>query len=303
MTKHFFMKYWIWIIGVLLFAFSSCQTESEVDWMKIYKNVKHSNLTQKQFNDGLEMAITQQAKVYVQFKPLQTRSIKFINLTKQLKQLIGSIKTKIQRDLKLSAPLEIQDNTVLRNRKSIYKILYQQHYLDSLIQHIKFQHSTLLDLVEGYDAEPFKESIYMSYEKKDFESASIAKCLALFEQLYNDMLRLETMALNYWFGMTGTVEDSYPTYFMPLVDVPKTTVHQNEIFKATIYLGMIRHYSSVIEISVNGKRLRIKDHQSVVKMKTNTLGKHKYHVSISEKNPVTGQIYTYKRTFEYEVIE
>ena len=91
------MKYWIWIIGVLLFAFSSCQTESEVDWMKIYKNVKHSNLTQKQFNDGLEMAITQQAKVYVQFKPLQTRSIKFINLTKQLKQLIGSIKTKIQR--------------------------------------------------------------------------------------------------------------------------------------------------------------------------------------------------------------
>ena len=74
----------------------------------------------------------------------------------------------------------------------------------------------------------------MSYEKKDFESASIAKCLALFEQLYNDMLRLETMALNYWFGMTGTVEDSYPTYFMPLVDVPKTTVHQNEIFKNDI---------------------------------------------------------------------
>ena len=186
--------------------------------------------------------------------------------------------------------------------KSVHKILYKQHYLDTIIHHIELQKTSFLSLVDDDKLEAVKEEIDPKYRIEDFKNATVAKTLYLLEQLQSEILILENIALNHWFGMTGT-DSTESEYYFPMVNVPRTMVRQGETFEAEIYLSVYYKTRKIQQIRVNGKRLSVKDGKSIVRMKTNTLGKHQYHVSISEKSPVTGQIDTYKRTFEYEVIE
>ncbi|MCB9294887.1 MAG: gliding motility protein GldM [Lewinellaceae bacterium] len=145
-------------------------------------------------------------------------------------------------------------------------------------------------------------------EKKDwveynFFQMPVAAVFPILTKFQNDAKASSTTALNYLLGKVAG-EDIKFDAFEPVVSASKGYVIRGEKYTADVFLSA---YSTSAgdntKIYVNGNSLPVQDGKGTYEVTTSGIGTKKYSVRIDVENPLTGEVKSYPKEFEYEVGE
>ncbi len=162
------------------------------------------------------------------------------------------------------------------------------------------------ELTMAIDDESWKHSTKKSWEEFTFRQMPLGAVQPIFTKFINDGKSSENAVLNYLLSKVGTdktvVLDKFTVVSAPI----KSYVIKGEKFETDVFMSASASAASNtgISISVNGANLPVNS-DGVAKW-TNTAGEvgmKKYNAVVSMKNPVTGEVQTFKKEFEYEVGE
>jgi hypothetical protein len=132
-----------------------------------------------------------------------------------------------------------------------------------------------------------------------------------FKQLNNTDLKLLLLTLQF------NARSAYSEYIQFLLDQQKLDIKfdQFEVISASrnaaIVLGeeyetelMLNVFSRQAKFSINidGKPTPVAEGKAIYTCRPNQIGKHNYTVEAKLSNPMTGEVYTAKQVFEYEVL-
>jgi len=129
----------------------------------------------------------------------------------------------------------------------------------------------------------------------------MAAVLPMMTKFQNDVKVAETALLNYFVN-----EISYkPTLdeYAAIGSSDKSYVIKNEEYTAEIFLGAYSTTTDNISIKVGGQRIPVRNGKAIFTAKPNSIGNKKYDAVISVRNPLTGEVKSYKKTFNFEVGE
>ncbi len=179
-----------------------------------------------------------------------------------------------------------------------------------------------LELVDSADKATFEQEIALmiddetwrkskkkkkhgSWEAYNFRQMPLAATLPIFSKFKNDAKATEAAVLNYLMGKVGGEEIVLDKF--TVVSAPrKSYVINGESFETEVFLSASASQASNtgVSIRVNGANLPT-DENGVAKWSAPARGAgiKTYTADISVTNPVTGEVDTYQRTFEYEVGE
>ena len=140
----------------------------------------------------------------------------------------------------------------------------------------------------------------------NFKQMPVQALLPVFRKFQNDVISTEATYLNYLANKVGTSTDVVLDKFTVVSSPEKTYVINGETFKTEVFMSASASAESNtgVSITVNGRPLSL-NNEGVAEYSTkaNGVGKKKYDVEASIKNPVTGEVQSFKRSYEYEVGE
>jgi len=178
----------------------------------------------------------------------------------------------------------------------------------------------ILELVDEEDREAFTKEIAVqidedtwkakgkkSWAEMNFKQMPLQAVLPIFTKFVNDVKSTEAAALNnlatkVGAGDTKVVLDKYTVVSAP----DKSYIIKGEKYRTEVFLsaGASADSKTGISVTVNGKTLPLNsDGVGVYETTPNSLGKKSYTASASIKNPVTGEVKSFKKEFSYEVGE
>ena len=140
-----------------------------------------------------------------------------------------------------------------------------------------------------------------------FGHMPLGACMPIFSKFINDIKASEASALNYLASKVGVGGENIVLDKFTVVSAPKKSyVIKGEPFETEVFLSAAAGGDSKtgISISVNGRTLPT-NADGVAKYSENagSIGVRKYSAVASVKDPVTGEVKSYKNEFEYEVGE
>ena len=138
-----------------------------------------------------------------------------------------------------------------------------------------------------------------------FNHMPLGAVMPIFSKFKNDIKSSEANVLNYLVKKVGGEEVVFDQF--TVVSSPKKTyVIKGERFETDIFLSASAgtENNTGVSIKVNGTPLTV-GQDGVAKFAANatSTGKKTYNAEISVTNPITGEIKSYKNSFEYEVGE
>jgi len=178
----------------------------------------------------------------------------------------------------------------------------------------------ILELVDEEDREAFVKEIAVqidedtwkakgkkSWAEMNFKQMPLQAVLPIFTKFINDVKSTEAAALNnlatkVGAGDTKVVLDKYTV----VSAADKSYIIKGEKYRTEVFLsaGASSDSKTGISVAVNGKSLPLnKDGVGVYETTPGSLGKKTYTASASIKNPVTGEVKSFKKEFSYEVGE
>ncbi len=157
------------------------------------------------------------------------------------------------------------------------------------------------------DEETWKAKGKNSWSEMNFKQMPLQAVLPIFTKFINDVKSTEAAALNnlatkVGAGDTKVVLDKYTVVSAP----DKSYIIKGEKYRTEVFLsaGASADSKTGISVAVNGKSLPLnKDGVGVYETTPGSLGKKSYTASASIKNPVTGEVKSFKKEFSYEVGE
>lgn len=156
------------------------------------------------------------------------------------------------------------------------------------------------------DDESWKHSTKKSWEEFTFKQMPLGACQPIFSKIINDAKSTENAVLNYLLSKVGTDRTVILDKFTVVSAPYKSYVIKGEKFETEVFMSASASAASNtgISISVNGANLPV-NADGVAKWTSNAgdVGVKKYSATVSMKNPVTGEVQTFKKDFEYEVGE
>ena len=143
---------------------------------------------------------------------------------------------------------------------------------------------------------------HQSWSGYHFRQMPLGAIQPMFTKFKNDVKASEYAILNYLNRKVGG-EEIILDKFKVVSSPSKTYVIAGEKFNTDIFLSAASSNKSntAINVKVNGATIPIRDGIAHWSTETNELGPQTYSAQISVKNPVTGEIKTYKKDFEFEV--
>lgn len=191
------------------------------------------------------------------------------------------------------------EGEVLMNKIIDYKEKYLALIPESL--HDEFASKMPLNI----DNESWKNSITPRNNWADFtfNHMPVGAVLPIFTKFINDAKSSEAAVLNYMVGVVGgddVVLDKFQVFSSP----KKAYIIQGEPYETEISLGASAGKSSKtgIQIKVNGTNMKVNENGGAsYRTVPGTVGIKKYKASVTVSNPVTGEVQTFDKTFEYEV--
>ena len=137
----------------------------------------------------------------------------------------------------------------------------------------------------------------------NFKQMPVAAVFPILTKFQNDAKASASTALNYLLGKVAG-EDIKFDAFQPVVSAAKGYVIKGEKYSAEVFLSA---YSTSAgdntRILVNGRGLPVKEGKAQFETTTTQIGSKQYNVEIQVTNPLTGEVKSYKKQFEYEVGE
>ncbi len=221
--------------------------------------------------------------------------------------------------------VEVQGIRELRGKKNkdvTTRLLVDEGRGSEIKAKIEEYRAKFLELVDEEDREAFEKEIALSiddetwkkskkkkkngsWEAFNFRQMPLAATMPIFTKFKNDAKATESALLNYLMGKVGG-EDIVLDKFTVVSAPKKSYVINGETFETEVFLSASAGGSSNtgISIRVNGTPVRV-DEEGVARWSTPARGAgiKTYTADISVTNPVTGDVNTYKRSFEYEVGE
>ena len=142
-----------------------------------------------------------------------------------------------------------------------------------------------------------------SWTEFNFFQMPVAAVFPLLTKIQNDAKASSTAILNYFLGKVSGEEIKFDA-FEPVISARKGYIIRGESYNADIFLSA---YSTSAgdntRISVNGANLPVENGKAIYAVSPNSIGTKKYNVKIDVTNPLTGEIKSYAKEFEYEVGE
>ncbi len=160
--------------------------------------------------------------------------------------------------------------------------------------------------VEDWQKESSKKSgegKKISWADWKFRQMPVAAVFPLLRKIQSDAKASATTVLNHLFKQVSGEELKFDA-FEPVISARKGYVIKGETYEADIFLSA---YSTSAgdntRIFVNGTPLEVKEGKASYKTTASGLGPKKYKVRIEVTNPLTGEVKSYEKEFEYEVGE
>lgn len=140
----------------------------------------------------------------------------------------------------------------------------------------------------------------------NFKQMPLQAVIPILRKFQNDIKSTESSFLNYLATKVGTTTDVVLDRFTVVSAPEKTYVINGETFKTDVFLSASASAESNtgVSIKVNGSALSVND-DGVATFTTTAsgVGKKSYNVEASIRNPVTDEIQTFNKTYEFEVGE
>ncbi|MEM1123068.1 MAG: gliding motility protein GldM [Bacteroidota bacterium] len=278
----------------------------------IDESIQETNSLVAEENNQLLADITKQADAYPQFKIYQKQAEKVKATAKELDVFIEELRAILIDE---AGGLDENDRPVRKDDKDITtRILVNSQKGFELEEMVKNTRLTLLEIIEDETAKqrfqqnlPLKiNEIPADAEQKNwvdftFNQMPLAAVLPLLSKFQNDLKLSEAALLKHFITKTGITRKQ--DAFTPVVAANKSYVIKNEPYEAAIFLGS---YSSTVDnlsVTVDGRPLVVRDGKALFRANPNQLGIKKHLAKISLKDPLTGEIESFTKAFEYEVGE
>lgn len=278
----------------------------------IDESIKETNELVTEENDQLLADVTKQADAYPQFKIYQEQAEKVKQTAQKLDDFIDELRTILIEE---AGGLDKNERPVKKDDKDITtRILVNNKKGFELEEMVKNTRISLLEIIEDEVAKarfnqnlPLKiNEIPTDAEQKNwvdftFKQMPLAAVLPLLSKFQNDLKVSEATLLKHFLGKTGLTRKQ--DAFTPVIAANKSYVIKNEPYEADIFLGS---YSSTVDnltVSVDGQPVTVRNGKATFKVNPSNLGIKKHRAKISLRDPLTGEIESFTKQFEYEVGE
>jgi gliding motility-associated protein GldM len=143
-------------------------------------------------------------------------------------------------------------------------------------------------------------------DKKDwadfkFRQMPVAACFPILGKLQSDAKSSSAAVLNYCAKKVSGEEEIRMDSYEPVVSARKSYLISGESYEADIFLGAYSSTADNIRISAGGSGLAVKDGKAHYTAGTSSVGAKKFSVKIDVINPLTKEVKSYTKEFEYEV--
>ncbi len=140
-----------------------------------------------------------------------------------------------------------------------------------------------------------------TWEDSNFGHMPVAACYPILAKFQNDARTSEASIVNYLASKIGATTVKFDK-FQAVASAEKGYVIKGETYKAEIFLSAASSQSKP-SITVDGSSLPVKDGIATYQATPSSIGEKSYKVNISLKNPFTGKVDNFSKTFKYEVGE
>lgn len=264
-------------------------------------------------NVALAAAIEKQSDAYSQYEPYREKmravravADKFYAETAELKELLIAEAGGLD---KKGVPVRSKDKDIPT------RLLLNEKRGDILEKSVRDTRAELLSFVENEEIQailsgsiPLKindlpaDTDKKSWSEFNFKQMPVAAVLPTLTKLQNDVRMSETAVLNHFLDqMNGDVfvTDQYAT----VVAADKSYVIRGEPFRSEIFLSAFSSTADNIEITVDGRPLRVEGGKAEFTVTPGSIGDKSHRALVKMTNPVTGEIKTFEKKFSYEVGE
>jgi gliding motility-associated protein GldM len=140
----------------------------------------------------------------------------------------------------------------------------------------------------------------------NFSHMPVQAVLPILRKFQNDVISTESSFLGYLANKVGTTTDVVLDKFTVVSAPEKTYVINGETFTTDVFMSASASGESNtgVSIKVNGTPVAVNsDGVAQFSAKASGVGKKSYNVEASITNPVTGEVQSFTKTYEYEVGE
>ena len=302
------------LMYIVLTAMLALNVSAEImnAFLLMDKSINESSQITENSNNKLISAINKQADTYSQFTSLKEKAIQAKEISENFNMYISQIKEEL---IERSGGYDENENPKgIKNKDITTRMLVKDGMGNEIEKNILETKARLLGLIdEAADRQLLERSIPLKIneipahsDKKTwaqftFQQMPTAAVLPILSKLQNDVKVAETSILNHFLEQTGITYK--PDEFEAVVSADKSYVIRGESLSAEVFLGSYSSTVDNISVTVNGRNCPVNNGKAVVDLRSDGLGKKELKAIIRMENPLTEEIETYSKIFEYEVGE
>ena len=271
-----------------------------------------SSDTVERSNQKLIRAIEQQIDAYPQYEPYRTRVRRTQQLRAELTDWIADLRSEL---LDAAGGLDEQGIPVRARDKDLpTRLLVENGRGAQLEARVRSVRDSLLALLPPAERDRLQQSIPLrigalparaetdSWSEFTFRQMPVAAVLPILSKFENDTHIAETTVLNHFFNALN-VSDVKADRFAAVVSADRSYVIRGEQYRSEIFLSSYSSSADNLEITVDGRRLPVRDGRAIFEAPAGSVGKRQHRAVVTVTNPLDGRRETFERTFAYEVGE
>lgn len=277
------------------------------------KSISESSRIVGDSNAQLFGAIEQQAEAYSQFVPFKTKANEAQILVKAFYEYVGALKTEL---IETSGGLDENNEPVSKKRKEpTTRLFVNEGRGDELESKIIEIRKRLLDLIESGNEKALLEKILPleldpipansdknNWAQFTFQQMPVAAVLPILSKFQNDAKIAESAVLNYFYSKVQGEKVVFDQY-AAVISADKSYVIKGESLSSEIFLSAFSSTADNVTIKVNGREIDVRNGKALFNIRPNEIGSHSFLAEVSMTNPITGDVKTYTKRFNYEVGE
>ncbi len=277
------------------------------------KSIGESSRIVGDSNAQLFGAIEQQADAYSQFAPFKTKANEAQILVKTFYEYVGELRSEL---IETSGGLDENNEPVSKKRKEpTTRLFVNEGRGDELESKIIDIRRRLLDLVEDGNEKALLEKILPlelepipadsdknNWAQFTFQQMPVAAVLPILSKFQNDAKIAESAILNYFYSKVQGEKVVFDQY-AAVISADKSYVIKGESLSSEIFLSAFSTTADNVTIKVNGREIDVRDGKALFNIRPNEIGSQSFTAEVSMTNPITKEVKTYTKKFNYEVGE
>ncbi len=303
------------IMYIVLTAMLALNVSAEVlnAFLSMNSSLNESTEIMNKSNEQLMAAITEQAEAYAQFQPYAERGKEVQKIAQDFSKYVEDIKTTL---VEASGGLNEDGQPVgIKNKDVTTRMLVTEGLGDELEKKIHQVREDLLAKITDEEVRtqlaatlPVKvETVPENSDKENwaqfkFQQMPIAAVLPLLAKIQNDVEISETSILGYFYKKTGSTVLK-PDQFLPIAATNSSYLTVGEKFSAELFLGAYSSTADNISIKVDGRNIPVRNGKAVFDATASSLGEQSHRMVVSLRDPVSGKVERFEKTFGYTVGE